>query len=325
MIKRVLIVSLVVFIIALFIFWLITGGWTAAARTARSLSNPLELIFGTSTSGSFIKLPWQPGELTRGPDIGDYADEADARNMASGDSDQYSDTPPAPTQYAGNSSPHAGKVFISENAATENAASREFIQLTASENNTAPIIVTNWALQSAVSGTRAIIPPAAPLFVLGAINSVQPIYLEPGASAFVTTAASPVGASFRENICSGYLNELQTFIPELSTECPAPPETLPMNADNLRIYGSSCFDYLNALPQCHAPASLPAELSSACRSYISNTTSYNGCTNTYRSRVPFALPSFRVYLTLRTELWANSHDVIHLLDEQGRIVDTLRY
>lgn len=325
MIKRVLIVSLIVFVIALIIFWFVTGGWAAAARTARSLANPLELIFGTSTSGSFINLPWQPGEMTRGPDISDYAGEADARNMASGDSDQYSGTQTDSTQGSVNSSPYSGKVFISEHTATESGVSKEFIQLTASDSNTAPIPLTNWVLQSAVSGVRVGIPLAAPLFVLGAVNSVQPIYLEPGASVFITTAISPVGASFRENICSGYLNELQKFTPELSNECPAPSESLPMTAENLRIYGSSCFDYLNTLNQCHFPTTLPGDLSSACRSYISNTTSYNGCTNTYRNRTSFNLPAFRTYLGLSTELWANSHDVIHLLDEQGRTVDVLTY
>lgn len=325
MIKRVLIVSVVVFIIALIIFWFLTGGWAAAGRAARSLSNPLELIFGTSTSGSFIKLPWQPGELTRGPDITDYAGEADARILASGDEDQYSGTPPAQTQNYGNPSPYAGKVSISEHAAAESAATKEFIRLTASGSNTAPVAVTNWFLQSAVSGARAMIPPAAPLFVLGVVNAVQPIYLEPGASVLIATAASPVGTSFRENMCSGYLNELQTFSPELSSECPTPSEVLPMNADNLRTYGSSCFDYLNNLTQCHFPTTLPGDLSPACRSFITNTSSYNGCVNTFRSRTTFALPEYRAYFALRSELWANSHDVIHLLDEQGRTVDTLTY
>ena len=325
MIKRVLIISLVVFVIALILFWFVTGGWAAASRTARSLANPLELIFGASASGSFLKLPWQPPELTRGPDISDYAGEADARILASGDEDQYSGTPPAETQQFGNPSPYVGKVAITENAAAESNAAKEFIQLTASENNTQPIVITNWVLQSAVSGARAIIPPAAPLFVLGTVNTVQPVYLEPGASAFITTAASPVGTSFRENICSGYLSELQTFNPELSNECPAPSGALPMNADNLRTYGSSCFDYLGGLPQCHFPTTLPGDLSATCRSFISNTMSYNGCINFSRDRIPFALPTFRVYLGLRSELWNNSHDVIRLLDEQGRTVDVLTY
>lgn len=325
MIKRVLVISLVVFIIALIIFWFITGGWAAASRTARSLSNPLDLIFGTSTSGSFIRLPWQPAELTRGPDISDYAGEADARILASGDEDQFTNAPPAPKGAFGDASPYAGKVSIQESSATESDVAQEYIQLTASENNTQPVAVTNWTLQSAVSGARALVPQASPFFVLGVVNPVQSVYLEPGASVFITTGASPVGTSFRENICSGYLTELHTFTPELSNECPTPPEMLPMNADTLRTYGSSCFDYLGKLTQCHFPTTLPGDLSSACRSFISNTMSYNGCISASRDRVPFALPTFRTYLGLRSELWSNSHDVIRLLDAEGRTVDVLTY
>ena len=325
MLKRVLIVSLVIFIIALIIFWFVTGGWAAAKRTALSLANPIELIFGTSTSGSFFGLPWQPVELTRGPDISDYAEEADARILSSGDEDQYYAAPPSQKPQFANSSPYAGKVRITDHTATASNIAKEFIQLTASENNTEPVAITNWRLQSAVSGAHAPIPLAAPLFVLGVVNAVQPIYLEPGSSVFITTAASPVGTSFRENICSGYLSELHTFTPELSSECPALSESLPMNADNLRTYGSSCFDYLGTLSQCHFPGTVPGDLSPACRSFISNTASYNGCINTHRNRVPFMLPVFHAYLAFRSELWANSHDVIRLLDERGQTVDVLTY
>ncbi len=324
MIKRVLTVSAIIFVIALIIFWFVTGGWAAAKRTALSLANPIELIFGTNPSGSFFGLPWQPVELTRGPDISGYAGEADKRIISSGDEDQYYAAPPQAPQSA-NSSPYAGKVRITENTATESNIAKEFIQLTASENNTEPIVITNWVLQSAVSGARGQIPLAAPLFVLGVVNAVQPIYLEPGNSVFITTAASPVGTSFRENICSGYLTELHTFEPELSDECPAASEVLPMNADNLRTYGSSCFDYLGTLSQCHFPTTIPSDLSPACRSFISNTASYNGCINTHRNRVPFMLPIFHAYLAFRSELWANSHDVIRLLDERGQTVDVLTY
>jgi len=325
MIKRVLIVSLVLIVIALVIFWLLTGGWSAAARTARSLANPLELIFGTSTSGSFIKLPWQPSELTRGPDIGDYASEAAARNDASGDEDQRSASQESPTRNFGNPSPYAGRIAIRESSATESNPSIEFVELTASGSNTGPVLLANWSLQSVVSGVRVPLPQAASTFVMGVVNVVRPISLDPGASVYVTTAASPVGTSFRENICIGYLTELQTFTPELSGECPAPAEMLPMNADTIRTYGASCFDYLNSLSSCHFTSNPPSNLSPSCRSFVVNSISYNGCVNAHKFGSSFALPTYRAYLALRSELWANSHDVIRLLDGEGRTVDVLTY
>ena len=325
MIKRVLIVSLSIFVVALILFWFFTGGWAAVSRTAHSLMNPLNLIFNASTTGSFFKFPWQPDEMTRGPDIGDYVLEADAVAQSSGSENQPASYEPSPTRSFGNPSPYAGKVTIAENTAGVSDPAKEFIRLDASESNTAPIRITDWSLQSAVSSARAPIPQAAPVFVLGVVNNVQPISLEPGASVFVTTAASPAGTSFRENSCSGYLSELQTFTPELSSECPVPSEALPMNADNLRTYGQSCFDYLDTLSRCHFPTTVPSNLSANCRSFISNTLSYNGCVATYRTRAGFALPTFRAYVAFRSELWSNSHDVIRLLDAEGRIVDVLTY
>ncbi len=326
MIKRVLIVSLSVFVIALILFWLFTGGPAAAWRTARTLINPLDLIVGTSTSGSFIRLPWQTETPVRGPDISDYAAQADAYNQSSGDEDQRSDANGrSDVRTFGNPSPYVGKVSISDSAASESDPQTESIQITASGGNSTPIAITNWSLQSAVSGARYPIPQAAPLFVMGTVNNVQTVRLEPGASALVTTAASPTGVSFRENICTGYLNELQQFAPELSSNCPAVSELLPLNADNLRTYGSTCIDYVGGLPSCHFPRSLPLDLSSACRTFIANTSSYNGCVNMYKTKTSFALPSWRLYLALRSEAWSNSHDVIRLLDEQGRTVDVLTY
>jgi hypothetical protein len=157
------------------------------------------------------------------------------------------------------------------------------------------------------------------------VNAVQPISLEPGSSAILTTGISPVGISFRENTCSGYLGELQSFTPELPSECPAPSEALLLNADNLRAYGDTCIDYVQTLSQCHFPATVPSNLTPACRSFIANTLSYNGCTQAHRNDPSFALPSWRVYLGLKAEFWYNTHDVIRLLDDQGRVVDVLTY
>src|SRR3989338_2180491 len=327
MIKRVLIISLVFFIIGLILFWLISGGLSASARTARTLGNPIDYIFGSGTSpGISFRLPWQPASLPQGPDISGDA-EVDAQNDAPGNEERGSNASPQPSELRtfGNPSPSAGKITLTDNSATESDATAEYIKIEASGSNTAPIAITNWSLQSAISGLRTYIPQGAPLFVMGVINNVEKVYLEPGASAIVTTSASPVGVSFRENICSGYLGELQTFTPEIGNACPHASETLAKNPQNLQTYSGACFDYLDTLPSCHFPTDLPSELSSTCRSFIANTMSYNGCVNTSRNDPTFALHSWRLFLNMRTELWYNTHDVIRLLDDQGRTVDALTY
>lgn len=334
MIKRVLIVSAVVFLLGLIAFWLLSGGIGATARTAKNFLNPVDLIFGSGTStGISFRLPWQPAELTSGPDISGSADEADQF----GEGTQAEERAAIEARYGpeiaqvsdprtfGNPSPYVGQVTFTDLAAAESDPAKEYVVLGARANNGAPIPISGWSLQSAVSGLRISIPQGAPLFTLGVVNASQPVYLEPGASSVITTGPSPVGTSFRENICSGYLNELQSFAPELPSECPSPSDALPLNADNLRTYGGTCVDFVRTLSQCHFPSALPSSLSPSCRSFITNTLSYNGCVRMYGGKQSFALPSWRVYLGLRSGVWADTHDVIRLLDDKGRIVDVLTY
>jgi hypothetical protein len=326
MIKRVLIVTFIFIILALFVFWIVTGGIGAAMRAGANFTNPVGLIFGSGTStGTFIQLPWQPAAPPRGPDISGYADQAntDIQSLQNGGA---SDTTAAQAATFGNPSPYVGQITIIDNAATESDPEREYIEIQASENNSAPITITGWSLQSAVSGLRAPIPEAAPVFVLGIVNTVGPVYLDPGDSAIITTGMTPVGTSFRENICSGYLGQLQTFTPALSASCPDPSQALPETAENLRTYGGSCLDYLQNLPQCSFPGTtLPSNLSGACRTYIEDTFSYDGCVNLYRNAPSFARNSWRLFLNMRAELWYNTHDVVRLLDTEGRTVDVLTY
>ena len=62
-------IVLILCVIGLILYWIVTGGIQRAWAVGQNFTNPIALIFGNGTStGSFIKLPWQP-EATRGPDI----------------------------------------------------------------------------------------------------------------------------------------------------------------------------------------------------------------------------------------------------------------
>jgi hypothetical protein len=326
--RRIFFVVLFFFVILLIIVWLISGGASAAARTAKSLANPLNIIFynGTST-GNTILLPWQLPALTRGPDISQYANTADQQlEAASQNQGENAPQDPGQARTFGNPSPYAGKVTVGNNDATASDPAQEYVELDASAGNSGAIDITGWSLQSAVSGGRAYIMQAAPILITGIVNSVRHVALDPGASAIVVSGASPVGVSFQENVCIGYLAQLQTFTPDLSNSCPTPSDMLPETADNLRTYGPSCLDYVRNLPQCYFPgANLPSNLSPACRSFIADTMSYNGCVSIFDKNTDFTLPSWRLFLNMTRELWNNSHDVVRLLDAQGRTVDALTY
>lgn len=332
MIRTVLIVSAAVFIVGLIIFWFVSGGVAATARTAKNLMNPIDFLFGSGTLGTSIHLPWQLDSITQGPDISGYGDGTSVGGQSLTEERSAIEAQYGPSigssndvRTFGNPSPYVGRVTFTGQNTWESSPAQEYVMLVANANNDAPITLSGWSLQSAVSGARVNIPYGAAFFTLGIVNNVQAVYLEPGTSAIVTTGISPVGTSFRENVCTGYLNELQPFTPTLSSQCPSPYGALPVTADNIRTYGDECIDYVNSLDQCHFPSNVPATLSPACRSFITNTFSYNGCVNVHRNEASFALPSWRVYLGLQTELWRNTHDVIRLLDEKGQTVDVFTY
>ena len=328
MIKRVLIVVVVLVLIGLVVVWLIGGGASAVAKGARALTNPVALIFGNGTStGISIRLPWQLDPV-RGPDISQFADQADQQlaQIPADEADQGQSSGRSDILQFGVPSPYVGAVTISFGEARARNPAEEYIELTASYGNTSPIVVSGWSLQSVVTGVRAYLPEGAPTFVMGIVNNVGPVSLAVGDSAIVTSGVSPVGVSFQENICSGYLGQFSSFVPEISDQCPAPSDMLPETADNLRVYGASCFDYLASLPHCHFPGTqLPSSISTNCGSYVVNTLSYNGCVHAFGTRDSFRLPTWRIFLNRTTELWNNSHDIVRLIDAQGRTVDVLTY
>ena len=118
---------------------------------------------------------------------------------------------------------------------------------------------------------------------------------------------------------------MQSFTPALSNSCPSRERVLQYSPENLARYGGDCFDYVQNLPQCDFPQSVPTSLSSNCRAFLFYAFSYNGCVNTFQSTSDFALPSWRMYAGYTKELWGNSHDVIRLLDGQGMVVDSVSY
>ena len=333
MLKTVLLWLGVIIVILLVLLWFITGGVGKTVQAARGITNPLYALFSYSTStGSFFRLPWQPEGLTLGPDVSDIMDAEDAMEPKTPEEELAE----SQEEYArlvseaeraktfGEPSPHRGKVRIGEGGAAEGRAA-EYVELEASPDNTAPVSLGGWSLQSALTGIRAYIPRGAEIFIMGDVNAQKDIYLDPGATAVASSPASPVGTSFRENACTGYLRGLQAFTPPLSRSCPPPAESLPLTPDNLRTYGDACYDFVQTLPPCTFPLSPPPGVAPACRIFLANNLSYNGCVQNYRHASGFARDAWRIYLNAGGELWRNSHDIIRLLDAEGRTVDVVSY
>ncbi len=327
----------VVTVVGLFLLWIATGGISAAIAGVKTSPNPAKDVLDLPTLFNKIgrwgmKLPWQPDPANFG-----FKDLTglDASSGSSGNvtddiaaaQDQLTAIESQMNQAKafGTPSPYRGKVSL-ENGSLGDDNEAQYARISASYDNTAPIDVSSWSLQSAVSGTRAYIPRGADTFLMGSINEQGDIYIAPGTDALLSSGTSPVGTSFRENMCSGYLGQMQTYTPPFSADCPSAASVLSPSAENLQTYGASCFDAIANLPSCAFPTSLPSSISASCRTFLTNTFSYNGCVQRSKSRSDFRGSTWRVFLGAPSgTLWNTRHDVIKLLDHEGRTVDMLTY
>lgn len=305
-------------LLSLLALWLWQGGYWKIADYAQLVPNPL----ATSTD-QLYQLPGQPEFFT----VEDTTSAANEMEYGAADYEIARDALYQTGAYNPNAerSPYAGFIELSIGGADRPDPNSEYIVIRASDFVTLPITVSGWTLKSAYTGRRAIVPLAASPFYQGVVNSVQPISLGSGESVVLSTGVSPVGVSFRESICTGYLAQTQQFSPALSNSCPRPTDLLPRTGENAAQYGSSCLDYVERLPQCSYPVLLPNDLTSACRSFITTTFTYNGCVRAYGSQSNSNMSTWRAYHASSEELWQNEHDSIVLTDDRGRAVATINY
>lgn len=345
-----IIVGLIAFtMLALLAIWVVSGGpRRAVSETRESIAAAFSSADDYDPSG--FRLPWQPEDPLLLIDITDSFDltmedtpadryanekyEAAYAAFASQDAQlaaleaEYDQLNAAASKQRtfGTPSPHAGKVGIAQDAFGIRSSNPrdEYVQIVANYGNAAPIDIAGWSLESALTGMKIQIPPAASPYIEGSANILGPILLEPGAVAHVTSAVSPIGVSFRENMCTGYLNQGRSFDPMLQEACPSPSREIPLTEENLRSYGDACFDVINGTSQCRTPQDLQS-VSPSCRVVLADALSYNGCMSRNRFRSGFHGSTWRVYLGSARELWRDSHDVIRLIDAQGRTVSVFTY
>lgn len=327
MVRTIVKYVLIAMVAILILMWLWAGGWRAIATHVKSIPNPVNILLGGESGSYVIQLPWQV-PIPQGPDVSPYvlshdlgSSNATADQIADLEREYESLKDQAAAQQYGVRSPLAGSVRIAVGNATESDPREEYIELVAQSATN----ISGWSVQSMLTGTRVYIPGATPRFEQGSLNRIEAVALESGVRAILNTTHSPIGVSFRETICTGYLAQFQSFSPQLSNSCPVPREVAPISGGSLREHGSECVDYIQTLPQCHYPGSIPASLPASCRLYIANTFSYNGCVATFQSERTFNLDTWRLYLNSGAALWGDRHDVIRLLDSEGRTVDVVTY
>ena len=204
-----------------------------------------------------------------------------------------------------------------------NNADQEYVQIRATSDNSAPILLSGMTLKSQVSGQTAVIGNGAYLIFPGTVNSEEQIYLKPGETAYITTGRSPVGYSFRLNKCSGYLAQSQQYTPYISAECPyAKNEPLPPPPNGIN---DQCLDYLDSIPQCTITPNPPNSLSHECQVFITTKINYPQCIAGHKNDADFYRGEWRVFLGRSDPIWKTRREIVDLLDRSGKVVDSYTY
>lgn len=222
----------------------------------------------------------------------------------------------------GDPSPYRGKIEIDTVVAKQESSREAYVAISTTHTLEQPVNLSGWSLQSVLSGTRIFIPQGATMFRMGIVNNVGAISLDAGEVAYISAGTSPVGISFKENGCTGYLEQFQNFEPDLSRSC-GNEESIQLDA---REHGAACESFADSIPSCTAYLGVfPPGLSLSCVSYIRNSLTYNGCVARHEWRASFKGHAWRIFLNQSRTPWRSSHDVIRLLDEKGKVVDVWSY
>ena len=227
----------------------------------------------------------------------------------------------------GASSPYRGKVFMYHYVTNPGASNpeKEYVTLRLAQNAREPVDISGWRIESGATGVAAVIPLGTEVPRSGIINPTQPIVLQPGNTVIISSGRSPIGASFRENECTGYFTQYQSFYPQLPRICPVPYNELKKFYGENYIRDSQCIIYTRKINRCSISITPPVNVTSACAAFLVNYLNYNGCVTAHENNVHFKDNTWRVYLGRNKSMWRKHYEVVKLLDSDGKTVDMFSY
>ena len=227
--------------------------------------------------------------------------------------------------------------------------------VTINNSSSDPINITGWQLKNGKNkraydfggdlryfpADTATIPQATLFISPSSFNTFQDVILQNGEQAIVTTGL--IGSqlpykivSFKENICSGFLEDLSeyAFTPPLEHNCPRPADE-----PGVRSLGTECQRFIERMPSCHTPAFNTRDregdicsncvdstlLSSSCVAFIKEHFNYSSCIAYHQHDSNFSSRTWRIFLGRSWEMWADKYETIELFDQLGRLVDYRTY
>ncbi|MBI3573997.1 hypothetical protein HY090_03020 [Candidatus Kaiserbacteria bacterium] len=311
------------FLVALGVAWFLTGG------PGHSISH----------EGWFLSPPSPLGN-GQGYNVPNFSFDTTVNSNPSSGNIQQQEAP-TPTQSVWNyffnyrvglgesprpdASPYASMVRFSANAAKSSDPATEYVTIQTSSDLKTNLTITGWTLESGTTGIKTQIGNAAQIPFLGQVNIESPVSVGPTSTVIVTTGHSPNGTSFELNECTGYFSQFQKFTPNLRQECPKPEDELLRYPQNL-AGNELCYNFVRNIRQCVLTwTEIPGNIGDACQNFILNTLSYNGCITAHKDDPDFYRREWRMFLNRDQELWRNTHDIIRLLDENGKLIGEASY
>lgn len=302
----------------IFIIWIATGGpLRPIAFTGPTLAQP-----GVLGGGTYLQLPRAPFTI------------GSTNVYLSGTSNNSNSQNPVtllPTFTGGGTfgtpSPYRNLIRMNHYISSAGSANpaNEYISITIAQNAGVPINLSEWKLSSDASGNAATIPKGTEVPISGVVNAAESIVLTPGTRAIIISGKSPIGASFRENKCIGYFSTFQKFSPSLPLNCPAPSDELASYYGPNYIRDSFCIDQVSKIPRCQVTLTPPAGVSNSCKSFMVKYLNYNGCVEAHKNDADFMGDTWRIYLGRTSSMWRTRHEIVKLLDMNGKTVDAFSY
>jgi len=217
------------------------------------------------------------------------------------------------------------KVHLRIANARSEETDKEYLELYISRDSAFDdISITGWKLENS-RNEEIYIGKGAYLVYSAQVNQERDIVLKKDENAFLITGRSPIGTSFRTNICSGYFEQFQDFYPSLSQRCPYPASEEKLKTSHL---SDICLDYIERLPSCQTPFPqdpLALALDNDCAKYISENINYNGCVNIHKFDNDFYAKTWMIYFNRDKEFWKQKRETITLYDIDGEMVSEMRY
>ena len=208
----------------------------------------------------------------------------------------------------------------------KDAVNQEYLSIQTEQDITEKIHLTGLVIKSAITGVKVEIGKGVYLYFSGTVNPAQDIFLGPNETAYIITGRSPLGVSFRVNKCLGYLSKNQDFTPYLYSNCPAVrDEPMPKAPNQLN---DKCLDYVESFPTCTTFTTGELWLSPECNNFLIEKTTYSYCVQAHKNDKDFYgtdSADWRIYLSRDETIWKDKRETIELLDQNGKLIDSVSY